>query len=578
MKLKNKAGLTLMVSILLSACGNNTSTSESGQQALAQSAASGSVYGNQLGFKPNHPKFLVVPELGDSTFSVKALDNEREFLTGALPKAKSWQPAGGKRYQTIDLSLLTQEGEYVVNIVGSDVEYRFSIADGTHLNVHDAALKSFYLNRASLALDAAYAMEFERPAGHPDDNVLVHPSAATQERPAGTSLSSPKGWYDAGDFGKYVVNSGIATYTLLAAYQNFSEFYQKRDIGIPESNNGIPDILDEIKWNLDWMYTMQDSDGGVYHKLTTLEWPGIEMPAEDTRQRFMIGKTTSATLDYAATLAFASRIYRPHLSDGTPNLWLDAAVKAWDWAQQNPAVYYVQPTDVKSGEYGDDDVKDEFTWAAIELYLATKETKYLQAFNNLSVELTPPAWQYVSALPYISLLNSGDEIDQVLREQAKSKLLVLADRYLQEYEDNPFKVAMVTSDFVWGSNSVALNKGWVLAEAFEATGQPEYRAAALGAVDYVLGQNPLALSYVTGFGDNAVNEPHHRASAADNVKDALPGMLAGGPQPGQQDKCDYQSNNAAESYVDDWCSYASNEIAINWNAPLVYMLAFKNQN
>lgn len=276
-------------------------------------------------------------------------------------------------------------------------------------------------------------------------------------------------------------------------------------------------------------------------------------------------------------MAYASRIYalEPELN-GEYSTWLDAAKQAWLWAKKNPNLVYQQPEDVKSGEYGDDNFSDEFLWAAVELYLATLDIEYLVDFNIENVELVSPAWQHVSVLPLISLLNyQGSGIDSTLVTKARDKLLELADEYVQQYRDSIFKVAMVTPDFVWGSNSVALNKALVLAQAYKVSGKEEYKQAAEGGLDYILGQNPLAFSFVTGFGDNSVKFPHHRTSAADSVEAPIPGFVAGGPQPGKQDKCDYQFSSPAKTYVDDWCSYASNEVAINWNAPLVYMLAFK---
>ncbi|HCD52991.1 MAG TPA: cellulase, partial [Balneolaceae bacterium] len=125
--------------------------------------------------------------------------------------------------------------------------------------------------------------------------VMVHAAAATGSRPEGTIISSPKGWYDAGDYNKYVVNSGISTYTLLFAYEQFPEFFKNQDLNIPESKNDLPDILDEALWNLEWLLTMQDEDGGVYHKLTTANFEGMVMPHEATNQRYVVMKNTGAT-------------------------------------------------------------------------------------------------------------------------------------------------------------------------------------------------------------------------------------------------------------------------------------------
>src|SRR5690606_14145996 len=129
----------------------------------------------------------------------------------------------------------------------------FSIREKVYDPVLAAAVKSFYYNRASAPIEVEYAGQFARPAGHPDTLVYVHSSAASATRPAGTVISSPKGWYDAGDYNKYTVNSGISTYTLLMALADFRGLFAELHLNIPESSNAVPDLLDEILWNLDWL-------------------------------------------------------------------------------------------------------------------------------------------------------------------------------------------------------------------------------------------------------------------------------------------------------------------------------------
>lgn len=120
--------------------------------------------------------------------------------------------------------------------------------------------------------------------------VYIHPSAQTDKRPAGSIISSPGGWYDAGDYNKYIVNSGISTYTLLGAYEHNPEYFDTLKLNIPESNNKIPDILDEALYNIKWMLTMQDADGGVYHKLTNPNFDGFIMPDEADQKRYVVEK------------------------------------------------------------------------------------------------------------------------------------------------------------------------------------------------------------------------------------------------------------------------------------------------
>lgn len=131
---------------------------------------------------------------------------------------------------------------------------------------------------------------------------MVHPSAASTKRSAGTIISSPKGWYDAGDYNKYIVNSGFTLGLILQSYQLHQDRFNALNLQIPESDNKIPDILDEMMFTLEWMLTIQDpTDGGVYHKLTTPNFEGFVMPEDCKQQRYVVQKTTTAALDFAAT-------------------------------------------------------------------------------------------------------------------------------------------------------------------------------------------------------------------------------------------------------------------------------------
>ena len=166
-------------------------------------------------------------------------------------------------------------------------------------------MKWYYYQRASMALEETYAGKWKRAAGHTNASVQLHNSTGG----SGT-INSTKGWYDAGDYGRYIVNSGITTYTLLSLFEHFPEYFKTLKWNIP-ADGTLPDLLAEIKWNLDWMLTMQATDGGVYHKLTSLGFPGDIMPAEDTDPIYVIGKGTAATFDFAGVMAVAARVYKP---------------------------------------------------------------------------------------------------------------------------------------------------------------------------------------------------------------------------------------------------------------------------
>ncbi|XQW85836.1 glycoside hydrolase family 9 protein [Thalassotalea piscium] len=575
---------TLILVVLLWGCGgssNNKSeplTSENPVSVVTSYATKSQIVIklNQVGFLPNDKKVAIIPNVVSNVFQLISTGTNNVVFEGQLSAPLAWELSGKEEVTKADFSLFNTPGSYFLRVDGLADSNKFEINAQVYGLLHDAALKFYYYNRASQEIIAPYAGEWLRNAGHYDNQVLVHASAANTQRPTSTILSSPKGWYDAGDYGKYVVNSGISTYTLLAAYAHFPAFYQDRNIAIPESVDSIPDILNEIIWNLDWLLTMQDFDGSVYHKLTTLEWPGQEMPEEDKRDRYVIGKSTAAALNFAAVMAMASRVYQPFETSfpDKNEQWLNAAVAAWNWAVEHPKQYYQQPDDVSSGEYGDNAVNDEFAWAAAELFIATQDVNYYNQFKKYRSKARIPSWSNVGYLALSSLIMEGESIlDPREYQLLKSTQLALANTIVEQSHMNGYQVAMVSSDFVWGSNGVALNKAFILMQANHSSNDIRFRSAATDLIDYILGRNPTDYSFVTGYGTKTPMHPHHRVSESDNLTNPIPGMLVGGPHRGQQDKCHYTYLTPAKSYLDDWCSFSTNEVTINWNAPLIYVLA-----
>ncbi|MCL2100185.1 MAG: glycoside hydrolase family 9 protein, partial [Fibromonadales bacterium] len=441
-----------------------------------------------------------------------------------------------------------------------------------------AAIKWFYYQRAGMALTPEFASKWARSAGHPDTAVYFYPES---EKPADWKINSPKGWYDAGDYGKYIVNSGISVFTLLEFYEHFGEQLKRVSLNIPESKSGTPDILEEVRWNLDWMLTMQDpADGGVYHKLTTARFCGRVMPDADTARRYVVMKTTTAAFDFAAVMAQASRIYKP-FDEKFSQIALNAAEKAFDWAIKNPVVLFKQPEGMNTGQYHphDETAQDEKLWAATELFITTKKKVYADAADSIPFASRGPWWGDVNFLAVYRLSDAKSGFKKDLAKSAQDTLLKLANFLKSTIESSAYGLPIIKENFVWGSNSVVANNGIVLLHAYYLTKDKSYLDGAQRALDYILGANPLDISYVTGYGNRTTKFPHHRPSDADAIFEAVPGMLAGGPHDGGQDvgpnpwQCqEYRKlGKPALGYIDDWCSYASNEVAINWNAPLAYL-------
>ncbi len=337
------------------------------------------------------------------------------------------------------------------------------------------------------------------------------------------------------------------------------------------------------------MFTMQDpADGGVYHKLTNPRFDGMIMPEACKNPRYVIQKNTIAALDFVAVMAQASRIFKnferelPGLADSCSV----AAVKGWEWAIKNPKVFYSQDElnknfdpDIVTGAYGDRNASDEWIWASAEMYALTQKDDYLKRVSfETDKSFSLPSWSQVKSLGYYTLLRSGESLrtEGELIKSVRQNVISFADDLLKDIEKQPYHTVMgkTARDYVWGSSAVAANQGIVMISAFRLTKDEKYLQAALHNLDYLLGRNATGYCFLTGFGSKQVMHPHHRPSVADGIVEPVPGLLSGGPNPGQQDKCTtYTSKFADECFTDNDCSYASNEIAINWNAPMVYLAA-----
>ena len=552
---------------------------------------------NQLGFfTKGYKKAVVASGLTPATsyYIVSSSNLKDTVYRGSLTVTQNWTYSSEK-VQIADFTKFNVPGQYIMLVPGITNSNTFVISDYALNSVAKSSLKGYYFQRASIPIVDPYAGIFTRAEGHPDNHVLIHPSATSYGRPAGTVVSGPKGWYDAGDYNKYVVNAGISTYTLLSAYEHFSPYYDTLNLNIPESGNGIPDILDEVLWEIRWLFTMQDPyDGGVYHKLTNLNFDPIGvMPADATTPRYMVAKSSQAAFDFAAIMAQSARIFSnfsaqlPGLADSCVN----AASWAYIWGQAFPTQYYNQaainkeyPSDsVSTGPYQDGYSGDEQYWAAAELYTTTQNPMYYPSFNTLPSNSDIPGWPNVSTLGLITLSHYRKLLPGISYDTANimNKITSIAGKY-RTYcmNSSAYDVAMGTNsgDFNWGSNSQAGNEAFVMLEAFNYAKDSTYLNSALSNIDYLLGRNAPGICFLTGSGTTFTMHPHHGVSDADGLPNPIPGLLAGGPNanPDLTEGCGpasaypYSTQYPAFTYLDEDCSYSTNEVAINWNAPLCF--------
>ncbi len=522
---------------------------------------------NQLGYYPESNKVAIIKFSEAESYSIIRLPDSTTVWEGNLSN-KMFDVDSGDTIRKADFSNFKLEGTFVLKLSTGEISLPFIISKDILREVAYSSLRTFYYQRCSYEIKELHGGIWKRKLGHPDTTVIFHTSTGRSGK-----AYSAKGWYDAGDYNKYVVNAGISVANLLQLYELIPQYFADSSLNIPESGNGINDLLDEVKFELDWLSTMQDTDGGVFHKVTTANFSGFIMPEEDVAQRYFVGKGTAATLDFAAMMALAGRIYR-EIDSTFANTCIQMAEKAWLWAINNPNKPFKNPSDIFTGEYGDGSFDDEFLWAASELFISTGKIEYLNylkskssAFGKYSV----PGWPNVAGLGFHSLAIHSSGIDNEFISKIKNSIINACNQLINEISNSPFRITK--TGFFWGSNGAYAQAGVTLIYGFILSNDSSYLKAATELCDYLLGKNATGYSFFTYYGSVPVMNPHHRPSYADKIIMPIPGFLSGGPNPGRQDNVSYPFLQPAKSFVDIMDSYASNEVAINWNAPATFLLA-----
>jgi endoglucanase len=538
---------------------------------------------DQVGYLNTAEKFVLVSSKTLATeFTVRNSKDDKVAAHGTLP-APVEDFDSGDRVQAGDFSKLIKSGTYYIEVPGVGRSWDFDIGPDVYAKTWRLAMRSYYGQRCGIAVDLG--PEFP---GYKHE--ACHLEAAYHASSGKTGPATAKGgWHDAGDYGRYVVNSGISTGTLLWTYEMYGSRLKTVNLAIPESGNGQPDMLNEIKWNLDWMLAMQDDDGGVWQKQTSEKFCDFIMPEKDKLISYIIGigkepfKSSCATGDFAAVMAIAGRVYQP-TNPAYGNKCLKAAQKAWDWLGKHLNVPFRNPPGVSTGEYGDANCADEQLWAAAELFRTTGDQAYSRyfldhyaAFRKPTVdeEAEPPSWANVASLAlWTYAMSKGGDAGAV--NGIRHDMIAVADEIANRSTNNGYRISLSNKDYIWGSNGVLANYGMELLVAGSLLHNPRYAEAALEDLHYLLGRNTFSLSFVTRVGENPFRHPHHRPSGADNNEEPWPGLLSGGPNKGRQDEVMRKVSPElppAKIYLDDQGAYSANEVAINWNAPLVFLLA-----
>lgn len=561
------------------------------------------IHVNQVGYLPKGAKTASFSHSSTSPRPFKVLDSSGSEVATGQSKVFGQDPRSGENVHLIDFSGLTRAGKgYTIRVEGA-TSAPFDIRSTLYASLKYDALAYFYYNRASVEIKMPYAKQakYARAAGHlPDIGHCVADSGCDY------TLDVSRGWYDAGDQGKYVVNGGIAVWTMMNEYERALHIGTSAadlgdgKLGIPESGNGVPDILDEARWELEFILAMQVPEGKplagmAHHKMHDDGWTGLPtLPSNDHKLRVLRPVSTAATLNLAAVAAQGARVWKAFDPSFSARC-LAAAERAYAAAKANP-VRLAPATDGNGGgAYEDDSVTDELYWAATELFITTGKQVYRDAMSasphdkallGASGEDSAMAWPQVDALGAISLAIVPSMAGSGGAKAARDKLVSIADRYLQVLDGEGYRVPFRPSGsarlYPWGSNASVLNNMIVLALASDFTGDARYLGGVTAGMDYLLGRNPMNKSYVSGYGVHALQNPHHRFWSHQldaNLPSPPPGAISGGPNSSVQDPvaAPLKGCAAQKCYVDDIGAYSVNEVAINWNSPLAWIAAWLDE-
>ncbi len=528
-------------------------TDRSGAAAASPEEEACGITLNQVGYLPDSVKNAVLrgAEGGDGlSFSVVRSGTGETVLEKAAGERRV-NEVSGETLRVLDFSEITEPGSYELR--AGEASAVFGIGEDVLDPLAEGVLHFYEIQKCGEALEAG---KYSHGACHTSE-------ASVYENPEETR-DVTGGWHDAGDYGRYTVPAAKACADLLLAFEDF---------GGAGSFARIPDL---VRYELEWLLKMQDDDGGVHHKVTCGTFPGAVPPDEETDRLILCPVSAAATGDFAAVMAIAARVLRDGEPDGEAfaDACLDAALRAEKWLSSHPSdgTGFLNPDGIVTGEYGDAADTDERFWAEAELLRTTGEDggaeRLLDALTGADL-----GWTDVTGYGLYAAVRGCGPDTELFRE-ASARLSEAAETALDKSRGDGYGAALGADDYVWGSNMVAANRGMLFLMAGRVTGKEAYRDAAWKQLNYLLGNNTNGICYVSGFGTTSPEHPHHRPSQA--AGEAVPGMLAGGPDGQLEDP--YARNvlsgrAPAACYADSDQSYSTNEVAIYWNSPLVYLLA-----
>ena len=541
-----------------------------------------SVLVDQVGYRPEETGRGVV-RTEAATCSVLDAETGETAAAASLSEPIEATHAGETvRQATFEVS---GPGEYVLVTDTGAESVPFTVGEGVGGTVLAEAVRHYTLQRANTAIDDPVT-GLERDAGHPQDHTAeMYFSDGFHEE--GEPVDVHGGWYDAGDYGKYVPPAAVTVAGLLLAYEWNPAVFEDGAFGVAEAladgdTGGMPDLLAEARYELEWLERMQRPDGAVYHKVAGLEFPGLDTaPAEDTQTRYVFGLSTFGTAVYAGVMAMAARVYDPFDSAFATRM-LDNARDAFGYIEETPepAFRFDEGQDDGSGPYRKDADRTERFWAGAELLRTTGDAGYHGYLvenheGQFGATPSPVSWADTRLLgQWAYYAASAGATGR--KSTVENAVLTRAETVQDQVETDGYRVALREGEYVWGSAKVALAKGNLLWVANEMDPDPGYARAARDQLHHVLGRSPTGYAYVTGAGERAPENVHDRIDLSTGT--LVPGQVVGGPNDDGEDPVmeayiEAENPPPAKAYLDDREAYSVNEPAIDYAAPLVFALA-----
>ena len=567
---------------------------------------------DQFGYRPQDSKVTVISEPqqgfnGGKSFNpgeiyqVRRWDNDKIALSGKIVpwNGGQTQSTSGDRGWWFDFSALTTPGSYYIfdpkNRVKSD---RFDIDTNVYRPILMAATRMFFYNRSGFAKKPPFAdpkwtdgAAFVGPRQDREARYVYDRDNPETER----DLSG--GWFDAGDTNKYVTFAQSAVHQLLTAYTENPKVWTD-DFNLPESGNGLPDLIDEIKWEIDWLEKMQNEDGGVLIKMGTIDYKGVSPPSKDQRPRYYGPVCSSSTIAAASMFAHGAIVFArfPALSSYAEDL-RNRAIQAWNWYQSNPKRDDCDSLEIKSGDADWELARQhqESVVAAIYLLALTGDRQYDTYIQN-NYQTTRPyhdnGWsryepEQGDALLYYTTLPKADSgvKDEILNKK-QQEAINYDDIYRFIPEKDLYRAYLTDSSYHWGSNSVRANNGNtnydMIVYNLDSHNEKTYRVRALEILHYFHGVNPLSMVYLSNMyaygAENSVNEIWHDwfsdgteyDNALTSPKGPAPGYLTGGPNKNYTGSLSPLLGKPFQKAYKDWNTPTEEDRAWEITEPAIY--------